>query len=86
VYSSAGDREQASIVFDTAIKMIRMNRKLKKIAKIRESTKRILYPKQKSKYKVLSSETHTKHGLNPHCSVIDEVHVVPRELFEVLTQ
>ncbi len=86
VYSSAGDREQASIVFNTAVKMIQMNKKLMKRSKIRESTKRISVPKTKSTYKVLSSETGTKHGLNPHTSIIDEVHVVSRELFEVLTQ
>lgn len=86
VYSSAGDREQASIVFNTAIKMIQLSRPLSKRSKVRESTKRILYPKTRSFYKVLSSETHTKHGLNPSASIIDEVHVVSRELFEVLTQ
>jgi phage terminase large subunit-like protein len=85
VYSSAGDREQASIVYGTAIKMVRMNRKLRKISKILESTKRIKYLRTDSFYKVLSSDVKTKHGINPQCSIIDELHVVPKEQYEVLT-
>ncbi len=85
VYSSAGDREQASIVFNTAIEMIQMDKKLESISKIRESIKKIIYPKTHSTYKVLSSEVKTKEGFNPYCSVIDELHVIPREQYDVLT-
>jgi phage terminase large subunit-like protein len=86
VYSAAGDREQASIVFNTAKNMILQDRSLRKMCKIKDSTKRIIVPKTFSSYKVLSKESFTKHGLNISCAVIDELHVVTRELFEVLTQ
>ena len=86
VYCSAGDREQASIVFNTAVKMINYSKPMRKRTKIRESTKRILVPKTSSYWKVLSSESKTKHGLNISTSVIDELHVVTREQYEVLTQ
>ena len=38
-----------------------------------------------SKYIVLSSDAYTKHGLNPHGIVFDELHAQPnRELYDVL--
>lgn len=86
VYSAAGDREQASIVFNTAVKMIEYSKALRKRCRIRESTKRILVPKTHSYWKVLSSESRTKHGLNISTAVIDELHVIHREQCEVLTQ
>lgn len=86
VYSAAGDREQAAIVFNTAKNMIQQDRALKRMTKIKASTKRIEVPKTNSYYKVLSAESYTKHGLNIHYGVIDELHVVNRELHQVLTE
>ena len=86
VYSAAGDREQAAIVYNTAVKMIRANRQLRTRCRIRESTKRVSVPKTNSFWRVLSSESKTKHGLNVSTAIIDELHVVSNELYEVLTQ
>ncbi|KIY23867.1 hypothetical protein UB32_00610 [Mesobacillus subterraneus] len=38
-------------------------------------------------YEVLSAEAYTKHGLNVHSVVFDELHAQPnRELFDVMTK
>jgi len=84
VYSAAGDREQAAIVFNVAKKMIENSRPL---AQRSESFKRtIVYKKKSSIYTVLSSDAPLKHGLNPHGIIFDELHVQPdRELLDTLT-
>lgn len=86
VYSAAVDRAQASIVFNTAAQMIRNNPALNKRCKIVDSAKRIVVPKTFSTYTALSADVGTKHGLNPSCVIIDELHAQPnRDLFDVLT-
>ena len=77
VYGCASDKEQATIVYDVAMKMIDNDPKLSKRFEIRESKKLITYPKTNSKYKVLSSEAYTKHGLNVSGVVFDELHAQP---------
>ena len=87
VYGCASDKEQATIVYDVAMKMIDNDPKLRKRFEIRESKKLITYPKTNSKYKVLSAEAYTKHGLNVSGVVFDELHAQPnRELYDVMTK
>jgi len=64
VYSCAADRQQAAIVFDVAVDMVRQSPALMKRIKIIPSTKRMVYQPTGSIYQVLSSEVATKHGLN----------------------
>ncbi len=86
IYGAAGDREQASIVFDFAAEMVRRNKKLKSRCKILETTKRIMH-KNGSFYRVLSAEAFSKHGYNPHGIIFDELHTQPnRKLWDVLTE
>ena len=86
IYGAAADRDQASIVFDVAVQMVRKAPGLAKRAKIVESTKRILYPARNSFYRVLSAEHASKHGFNPHAVVFDELHAQPnRHLWDVMT-
>jgi phage terminase large subunit-like protein len=50
------------------------------------SNKRIVYKPLGSFYQVLSAEAYTKHGLNVHGVVFDELHSQPdRKLFDVMT-
>ena len=51
-----------------------------------EKTKEIMtYEENGSKYIVLSADAYSKHGLNPHGIVFDELHAQPnRELYDVL--
>lgn len=87
VYSAASDRDQASIVFDTALCMVELEPRLKKILKTVPSTKRLFYPRTNSFYRVLSAEAYSKHGYNVHGCVFDELHTQrTRELWDVLSE
>lgn len=86
IYSAAADREQAAIVFNTAVAMVRQSKGLSKRCKILDSQKRIVIPNTNSFWRVLSSDAYTKHGLNPHAVIFDELHAQPnRDLWDVLT-
>ena len=85
IYSAAADKEQASIVFNQAVQMIEQNQKLSKILKIYKN-KTIVMESTGSVYRSLSAEAYSKHGLNAHGIIFDEVHAQPnRELWDVLT-
>lgn len=84
VYSAAADRDQAAIVFDQAKAMIQGSPALDKRAEVFKRS--IVIPKTASSYKVLSADAHTKHGLNAHGVIFDELHAQPnRDLWDVLT-
>lgn len=84
VYSAAADREQAAIVFEQARAMVEGSPELSRYA---ETYRRSVFvPPLGATYKVLSADAPTKHGLNAHGIVFDEVHAQPnRELWDVLT-
>lgn len=87
VYGCASDRQQASIVFDVAVDMVDQCPALKKRIKPVMSVKRLVYLPTNSFYQVLSAEAYTKHGLNVHAVIFDELHSQPnRELFDVMTK
>lgn len=84
VYSAAGDRDQAAIVFDAAKQMVEVSRALSKRGDVYKRT--IVYPKLRSFYKVLSADVPTKHGLNAHGIIFDELHVQrTRDLYDTMT-
>ena len=86
VYGCASDRQQASIVFDVAVEMVEQCPALKARIKPVLSQKRLVYKPLGSFYQVLSAEAYTKHGLNVHGVVFDELHAQPnRQLFDVMT-
>ena len=87
VYGCASDRQQASIVFDVAVDMVDQCPALKKRIKPIMSVKRLVYQPTNSFYQVLSAEAYTKHGLNVHAVVFDELHAQPnRNLYDVMTK
>ena len=87
VYGAAADRQQASIVFDVARRMVEKAPALYKRSKIATATKRIVNYSNAGFYQVLSAEVGTKHGLNVSGLVLDEVHAQPnRKLYDVLTK
>ena len=87
VYSCASDRQQAGIVFDVAVDMVKQSPALRKRIKIIPSTKRMVFQPTGSIYQVLSSEVATKHGLNVSACIFDELHTQPtRALYDVMTQ
>lgn len=86
VYGCASDRQQASIVFDVAVDMVDQCPALKSRIKPILSQKRLIYKPLGSFYQVLSAEAYTKHGLNVHGVVFDELHAQPnRQLYDVMT-
>lgn len=90
IYSAAADREQAAIVFEMARQMIEANPRLSPESGRTSVYRRSIVYRPKSGgenvYRVLSADAFTKHGLNPHGIVFDELHAQPnRELWDVLT-
>lgn len=84
VYSAAADREQARIVFEQAKAMVESSPELSRYAETYRNA--IAVPALNASYKVLSADAPTKHGLNAHGIVFDELHAQPnRELWDVLT-
>ena len=85
IYGCASDRQQASIVFDVAADMVDQCPALKSRIKPILSQKRLVYKPLGSFYQVLSAEAYTKHGLNVHGVVFDELHAQPnRNLYDVM--
>lgn len=83
VYSAAADRQQAAIVFDAASTMVQESPALARFAE--PYRREIRVPKLNGVYRVLSADAPTKHGLNAHGVIFDELHAQPnRELWDVL--
>jgi len=84
IYSAAGDRGQAALVFEIAKGMIERSPVLRKRCEVFKHS--VYVPSSGSVYKVLSAEAYSKHGINAHGIIFDELHVQPnRELWDVLT-
>jgi phage terminase large subunit-like protein len=82
VYSCAGDRKQASIVFDEAKRMVQAEPVL--AGHVRVQRWHIEAPGH-SIYRVLSADAELQQGLNPSFVVFDEVHVQPnRDLWDAM--
>lgn len=83
IYSAAGDKEQARLVFAVAKSMVETSPVLSKMAKVYKNA--IEYPNLDSVYKAISADAYTKHGFNASGIVFDELHTQPnRELYDVL--
>jgi phage terminase large subunit-like protein len=86
IYSAAGDRMQAGLIYQAASPMVRQAAALAKRSKIIDSQKRIIVQGTNSYYQVLSAEAYSKHGINAHGILFDELHTQPsRDLWDVLT-
>ena len=84
VYSAAGDRAQAGIVFEIAKQMILKNPELTKRSKVFRNS--ITNESKGNFYQAISSDSKTKHGFNANCIIFDELHTQPnRDLWDTLT-
>ncbi|QGO68339.1 Phage terminase-like protein, large subunit (plasmid) [Piscirickettsia salmonis] len=74
VYAAATKRDQAKIVFDDAVKMVRASKAL--ASRIGIYKNNMHYPKDlpNNKFEPLSSDSQTQDGLNVHSSIVDELH------------
>lgn len=85
VYSAAGDKDQAKIIFQMTKKAIERNPILLNSVKIYRDE--IVVPSTNSIYKVLSADAPTLHGLNGSGIIFDEIWNQPnRDLYDALTQ
>jgi phage terminase large subunit-like protein len=87
IYSAAQSRDQAAIVFGLASRMVRMSRELHGLVTVRDSTKELFAPATGVRYKALSADATTAHGLSPVLVIHDEAGQIrgPRsELLEAL--
>jgi len=81
-YCAASDKDQASLVFNSAALMIRKS-SLGQYCKIRESVKRVIY--QDSFLRAIPANEGGSHGFDSHFIVGDELHAWPgREFHDVL--
>lgn len=83
IFGAAADRDQARLVFEAAKSMVEDSPHLSKLVKVYRHS--MVVESTRSVYRVLSSEAYSKHGLNPHGIIFDELHAQPnRELYDVL--
>lgn len=83
VYSCAGTRDQARIVFGTAKRMVELDPELSAMSRLYRDA--IEVPDTGAVYRVLSREAGASEGLSPTFVVFDEVHVQPDdELWNVM--
>jgi len=73
IISGAMSREQASLIFNLAVKMLQLNPDLEGLYKVIPSGKRIHGLRKNVEYKALSSDGSTAHGLSPVLALLDEV-------------
>ena len=84
VYSAAGDRAQARLVFDEARRMIEMSPALSEICNTFRNE--IRCTTNGGIYKALSSDAGLQQGLNPSFVVFDELHIFKNpDLYQALT-
>lgn len=84
VYSAAGDRQQARIVFNEAKWQVQNSPALAGICKVYRDV--IEVPATGAIYRVLSSDAKLQQGLNPSTVVFDELHVQRTDdLWDALT-
>jgi phage terminase large subunit-like protein len=87
LYSAAQSREQASILFTLASKMVRLSPTLQPFITVRDTAKQLFCGDLGTLYRALSAEATTAYGLSPVLTVHDELGQVkgPRsELYEAL--
>ena len=85
IYSCATKKDQAKLVFDETLNMIKQSPYLSKHIKKRKID--LYFPLTMSKFQPLGKNSDTLDGLNAHCVIIDELHgVKDRNLYEVMKQ
>lgn len=85
IYSAAKDRDQAALTFNQAAAMMMDTPALRKLGRIIDSQKRIVYDKTGSFYRAIAADAASAYGYNASCVIVDELHVQKkRELVDTL--
>lgn len=74
VVSAATKKDQAKIIWSEAKKMVKKSPVLNK--RIRSLVAELISDFNEGSFRPLSSDSNTLDGLNPHCSLIDELHAI----------
>lgn len=72
VYSSATKKDQAKIVWKTAVAMVKASPELKRFARPYQNN--IHCERTQSSFEPLGADSNTLDGLNPHGNIVDELH------------
>ena len=84
VYIAAGSRDQATLAFKAAKRMVQDGPLVKKV-KVQPGYRRMSVPERDAHLHVISAEGPLQHGLQPTCVIFDELWVQKkRDLFEAL--
>lgn len=73
IVSGAQSRDQASLVFNLAAKMVQLSPELSAVVRIVPSGKRLIGLKSNVEYRALAADGTTAHGLSPVLAILDEV-------------
>jgi phage terminase large subunit-like protein len=73
IVSGARSRDQASLVFSLASKMVNLSDALRRIVRIVPSQKRLIGLPMNVEYRALAADGSTAHGLSPVLAILDEV-------------
>lgn len=85
IYSVATKKDQAKLVFNEAVNMVKQSPDLSKHLKKHKTD--ISFPLTFSKFEALASDSNSLDGLNSHAVIIDELHAIKdRNLYEVMKQ
>jgi phage terminase large subunit-like protein len=83
IYSAATKREQAKIIWNESVKMIRKSPSLRRSAKCLVSEIKCLM--NDGIFKPLAAESNTQDGLNISCALLDEIHAwKDKNLYDVI--
>lgn len=89
IVMAAADRENAGIAFNCANVFVRQDEYLAQRVQGQVSRKTLLHPRTSSFLKAISSDAHTKHGMNVSMFLADELHswhpAQARDLFNTIT-
>ncbi len=89
LYSAATVAEQARRIWEESQSMIDQSKDLQGILSYKVFPRPTIYRKNtayKSTYKVLSKNVRTFDGLNASAAIIDEIHELPRAIYDILKQ
>jgi phage terminase large subunit-like protein len=85
IYSAATKKDQARVIFDETLNMVRQSPDLSKHLKKRKTD--LYFSLSFSKFQPIGKNSDTLDGLNAHCVIIDELHGIrDRNLYEVMKQ
>ena len=73
IVSGAMSRDQASLVFNLAAKMVQLSPTLSSIVRIVPSGKRLIGLPLNTEYRALAADGKTAHGLSPVLAILDEI-------------